>query len=206
MFELIRNYGNGYTVKVTGAKMVELVESLVQADEMFSEVKASALVNGQLVESTSVRWQSRDVEANGRKVRYYEQVCVEPGPLQWYKRHVGQFQDGNGMYVQKGPPKENVERYSVGKAGWAKYNGDGTGGGYKQGGGYQQPQQPQQQQYAQQPQYAPHPQHAPQAQPQPPQAQYAPQPQYAQQPPQQRAPQPQYNPHAAPAGVEDIPF
>jgi len=200
MFELVRNYGNGYTVKVTGAKMVELIESLVQADEMFSEVKASATVNGQLVESTNVRWQSRDVEANGRKVKYYEQVCVEPGPLQWFKRHVGQFQDGNGMYVQKGPPKQNAEHYTVGKAGWAKYNGDGTGGGYKQGGGYQQPQG--------QPQHAPQAQYAaqPQQYAQPQQQQYAPQPQYAQQPPQQRAPQPQYNPHSAPAGVEDIPF
>jgi hypothetical protein len=212
MFELHRNYGNGYAVKVTGAKMVEVIEALAQADEMFADTKASALINGQLVESGDIRIQTREVESNGRKVRYYEQVCVEPGPLQWYKRHLGQYQDGSGMYIHRGPPKTNPERYTLGKNGWAKYNGDGSGN-YRQGNDYGQGQPQGQQGYQQVPQgqqgyQQPQGQQYQQPQQRPPQYQQQPQP--GRPAPQQGYPVPPQqayvNPHAAPAGVDEIPF
>lgn len=197
-----RNYGNGFAVEVEGDTMVEVLENLAQMDEVFFDTRAFGRdQDGNIITSDKIRFQVRHTKTqDGRNCTYHEQVCAE-GPLKFYKRSIGEFQDRKGeVFVKKGPPKNGWPQNTVpGLAGWHKYEG--------------QPQQQYVQQGGQQPngQYA-----APQA-PQgysPPQQQ-APQQGYAPTPQQRQAPQQQqFNPHTAPpqygnyqpADLEEVPF
>lgn len=197
MFRVKRDYGNGFIVDVEGETMLDVINDLTQADEVFYDVRAFGKdESGKLVSSDRVKFQVRNVKGqDGREYDYHEQVCTE-GPLKWYKRSVGVFNDKTGrVFVKKGPPKDaGSDKIEMGFAGWHKYvGGQNQNGSYGQSNGHQQSYQ-----------------QAPQQQPAP-QQQYS-QPVQHQAPPQyqQAAPQQQFNPHAAPsyatASMEDVPF
>lgn len=156
-FKVVRPYANGFVAEVTGGTMKEVLEKLAQADDIFYDTKAIGKdEGGKWVVSEQVRFQVRHVEADGRPCKYFEQVCMEKGPLQYFKRHIGEYQKRPGeMYVQNGDPKDTAN-CTLGAKGWHKYNGTGGGGG--QQAPQQYAQQPPQQQYAQAPRQAPAPQ------------------------------------------------
>jgi hypothetical protein len=186
MIKVRRDYGNGFEVEVEGDQMTKVLTDLAQADELFYDIRAWGKdETGKNISSDRVKFTVRHAKtAQGKPCKYYEQVCVDGGPLKFFKRHIGEFQERVGeVYVKKGPPQD-PSNHVLGLVGWSKYIGTGEQHGdqqYNQDTQYQQRQQPQQQRS---------------------------------QPTQQAAPQQQYNPHAAPpqqyqpsqSSMEDIPF
>lgn len=158
-----RNYGNGFTATIEGAKGTDLVRQMSIADELFMDIRCAAEVDGQRLVSDQVAFQFR--EAGGYS--FYEQVCVDSTPeahkLKYYKRELGQSKDRaqEGYLYVKRKPELNANEVP-GYAGWKKYSNPNGGGGYAP----QQQQQPQPQQQAPPPpppqQQAPPPQQQPQ--------------------------------------------
>lgn len=197
MFKVKRNYGNGFEVEVEGQKMTDIIHRLAACDEVFLDVRCAAQIDGKVEVSDKVKFTVRSAQtSDGRPCKYYEQVCVGPKQLAWYKRQMGVYQDSDigALFVKT--KTEDDPKCTPGLAGWSKYNGSGD---YVQGdnrrSGFAQNAPAPQQSY-QQP--------VPQGYQQPPQQSYqqaAPQQAYQQTAPQQQAPRV----YVAPA-VDDIPF
>jgi hypothetical protein len=154
MFKVKRNYGNGFEVEVEAQKMTEIIAKLAAADEIFLDVRCAAQINGKVEVSDKVKFTVRSAQtSDGRPCKYYEQVCVGPKDLAWFKRQMGVYQDSDvgGLFVKT--KTELDPKCTPGLAGWSRYNGDNNQrqGGFASNAPQQTySQQPPQQTYAQQ--------------------------------------------------------
>ncbi len=108
----IRQYRN-LTIEVEARDQVDLFKQLAAMDDVFGDLEAAAEIDGDIFTSDDVAFVVRtDNEEND----YFEVVC-KSGPLQWYKRRLGQHKKGNTLFSRATPPPTE----QPGLRGWSKY-------------------------------------------------------------------------------------
>lgn len=120
MTKLDYHFKSGVHVELEGEKDTDLFEELSGLQEIFGDLTCSAKVDGKVVESNNVRFVVRtDDDEN----KYYELVCMEPGPLQYFKKQFGVKKKPVGKLFPKKLSKEDVDsgNYILGFNGWHKY-------------------------------------------------------------------------------------
>lgn len=117
--KVVREYGSGIRVEVDSEKITDVFKALAAADEVFTNLTCAAEIDGKIHTSKAVKFNVRtDDEGND----YYELVCIENGPLKWYKKRFGQHKKGNTLFPKSKPPEGEI----AGLNGWSKYERDGV--------------------------------------------------------------------------------
>jgi hypothetical protein len=110
--ELLYKTADGrYEVKFEGKTQTDLIEQLASFQEVFEN--SVATYNG--VESTSVRWQVREVDGN----KFYEQVCTDNDPkIRGARLSYGCHKKGGGVFAKR---KNEDGTYNKNN-GWKRFN------------------------------------------------------------------------------------
>ncbi len=108
----IRKY-HDLTVEVEARDQVDLFRQLAAMDEVFGNLQAQAVIDGEMVTGDDVSFVVRtDKDEN----EYFELRC-NSGPLEWYKRRFGQHKSGRTLFPRNNPAPGEV----AGLRGWSKF-------------------------------------------------------------------------------------
>lgn len=109
----IRKYNN-LTIEVEASDQVSLFKQLAAMDDVFGDLQAAAIIDGELVTSDDVSFVVRtDKDEND----YFEIRC-NSGPLEWYKKRLGQHKRGKTLFARTKAPDNEIQ----GLRGWSKYD------------------------------------------------------------------------------------
>lgn len=102
------------TAELEGKDQQELFEEIARFQEVFGDLECSAVIDGELHTSDKVVFRVRtDSEEN----KYYELMCIDNGPLRFYKKIFGCHKKGGGLF----PKKQEGDNLVQGRNYWAKF-------------------------------------------------------------------------------------
>lgn len=106
------------TVELEADTQTELWKELSRFQEVFELGPVRAKIGDKVLESNNIKYNVRtDKDEN----EYLEAICMEDGPLKWFKVQMGQHKKGGGLFPKR--PDRDDKNYQWGLGGWSKWVG-----------------------------------------------------------------------------------